>query len=75
MTYHELVAKVLELPPDEQRTLIATVTRSLAEVDTPRQVTPSLAARLRGVAKSTATPQSDKEAEHDYTAYLTRKHA
>ena len=75
MTYQELAAEIVRLPVSERLALLELVTRSLREDLAPPPGARSLAARLRGIAKSDGPPPTETELREDYTSFLEQKYS
>ncbi len=74
MTYQELAAEIVRLPVHERLAVLELVRRSLREDLAPPRAGPSLAVRLRGIAK-VDRPPTDTEIENDYVAYIEQKYS
>ena len=75
MTYQELAAEIVRLPIAERLALLELVSRSVREDLAPPSRTESLAAQLRGIAKSDEPPPTDAEVRDDYTNFLEQKYS
>lgn len=75
MTYQELAAQIVQLPIEERLSLLELLSRSLRD-DFKRHLSdPSLATRLRGIARTDEPVPADEELTADYVSYLEDKYS
>ncbi len=76
MNLQEIREQALQLSPDEQRSLINTLTEVLQPLNSqPKEPRKRNLSRLKGIAKRAGSVPSDDAITQDYTDYLTQKYS
>ena len=76
MNLQEIREQALQLSPDEQRSLINTLTEALQPLNSqPKEPHKRNLSRLKGIAKRAGSTRSDDAITQDYTDYLTQKYS
>ncbi|PSB14868.1 hypothetical protein C7B65_25740 [Phormidesmis priestleyi ULC007] len=76
MNLQEIREQALQLSPDEQRSLIDTLTKALQPLNSqPKEPQKRNLSRLKGIAKRAGSTLSDDAITQDYTDYLTQKYS
>lgn len=75
MTLQQLLSEIERLPLAERIEMLEAITRSVREELRPRERTPGVVGRLRGIAKPDGVMPSDEELKEEYVNYLSGKYS